>query len=74
MTPPRTDGFGPLSWLWWPVLFLLWAVAADKLAAEWLLARLGQPVVFVGQVVWHGGVFDARLHSDWWPVRPRSRP
>jgi hypothetical protein len=32
----RTSGFGALSWLWWPVLFAGWALAAAVMAAEWV--------------------------------------
>jgi hypothetical protein len=35
VTPPRPSGFGPLSWLWWPLLFIGWATAAVVMAAEW---------------------------------------
>jgi hypothetical protein len=32
----RPSGFGALSWLWWPVQFIVWALAAVVLAAEWV--------------------------------------
>jgi hypothetical protein len=32
VTPPRPSGFGPLSWLWWPVLLgVLWPLAGLSL-------------------------------------------
>jgi hypothetical protein len=36
VSPPRTSGFSPLSWLWWPVAFAGWMLAAVVLAAEWV--------------------------------------
>lgn len=39
MTPePRPTGFGPLSWLWWPVVMAGWGLCAVVMAAEWALA------------------------------------
>jgi hypothetical protein len=35
--PCPTD-FDALSWLWWPVLFAGWALAAVAMGAEWVLA------------------------------------
>lgn len=54
MSPGKPSGFGPLSLLWWSVVFAGWALAAVVMAAEWLLARLAPPVVFLGKVLWNG--------------------
>lgn len=43
MTPPRPPGFGPLSWLWWPVLFAGWGLAGAVMAAEMAIAGPWQP-------------------------------
>jgi hypothetical protein len=34
VTPPRPSGFGALPWLWWPVLFAGWALAACAPASD----------------------------------------
>jgi hypothetical protein len=40
---PRTSGFGPLSWLWWPVVFAGWSLAATVMAAEWVASGAQDP-------------------------------
>jgi hypothetical protein len=60
VTPPRTSGFGALSWLWWPVAFLVWAVAADELAAEW-----------VARAVWRG--LERAIGGESHPAASRER-
>jgi hypothetical protein len=41
---PRPSGFGPMSWLWWPVVMAGWTLAAVVMAAEMVIATPYRPV------------------------------
>jgi hypothetical protein len=43
VTPPRTPGFAPLTWLWWPVVMAGWSLAAVVMAAEWAASGATTP-------------------------------
>jgi hypothetical protein len=43
VTPPRASGFGPLSWLWWPVVVAGWSLAAAVMGAEMAIAAPWRP-------------------------------
>jgi hypothetical protein len=62
----RPDGFGPLSWLWWPVAVVGWALAAVAIALEWVWQAPGRAV---GPRNGPGGLMPTDR-----PGLPRERP